>query len=72
MLQFRMRSLPPDPANPGAPQKFAVKPYIMDLDSTNGTHVNKERVPGRRYYELRERDVLTFGNSSREFVILCD
>ena len=65
-----MRPLPPDPENPMGPQKFEVKPYVMDLDSTNGTQVNAEKVPGRRYYELRERDVITFGNSTREFVLL--
>ena len=47
-----------------------VKPYLLDLESTNGTFVNGERMEGARYYELREKDVLKFGLSTREFVIL--
>lgn len=47
-----------------------VKPYILDLESTNGTFLNGERIESARYTELRERDVLKFGMSSREFVLL--
>jgi len=47
-----------------------VKPYIMDLESTNGTFLNGERLQPARYYEMRERDVLKFGMSSRDFVLL--
>jgi len=46
------------------------KPYIMDLESTNGTYLNGTRVDPMRYIELLERDVIKFGNSSREFVLL--
>ncbi|BEJ17952.1 hypothetical protein CspHIS471_0702290 [Cutaneotrichosporon sp. HIS471] len=47
-----------------------VKPYILDLDSTNGTYVNGQEVPKSRYYELRVNDVLKFGTSAREYVLL--
>mmetsp|Transcript_115401 Transcript_115401/g.320863 ORF Transcript_115401/g.320863 Transcript_115401/m.320863 type:complete len:185 (+) Transcript_115401:477-1031(+) len=47
-----------------------VKPYIMDLESVNGTFLNGERIQAARYTELREGDVLKFGMSSREFVLL--
>jgi len=47
-----------------------VKPYIMDLESTNGTFLNGKRLEPARYYEMMERDVLKFGMSSREFVLL--
>lgn len=47
-----------------------VKPYIMDLESTNGTFLNGDRIEPARYYEIKERDVLKFGMSSREFVML--
>ena len=30
----------------------AVRPYIMDLGSTNGTYVNNERIEAQRYYEM--------------------
>ena len=32
--------------------KSAVRPYIMDLGSTNGTYLNNERLDSLRYYEL--------------------
>ncbi|XP_078472497.1 smad nuclear-interacting protein 1 [Lampetra planeri] len=47
-----------------------VKPYIIDLGSANGTYLNNQRMDAQRYYELRERDVLRFGFSSREYVLL--
>lgn len=51
-------------------RKGEVKPYVIDLDSANGTKVNGEKVEGRRYVELRTGDVLGFGESSREYVLL--
>lgn len=59
------------PASGPAVQQL-VLPYLMDLDSTNGTFINGERIEGRRYYELREKDLLKFGSSSREYVLLKD
>lgn len=47
-----------------------VKPYIIDLDSANGTKLNKEDIPGSRYLELRDRDLIQFGHSSREYVLM--
>ncbi|XP_064400320.1 smad nuclear interacting protein 1-like isoform X2 [Halichondria panicea] len=47
-----------------------VRPYIIDLESTNGTYVNNNRIDTARYYELKEGDMLKFGFSSREYVIL--
>ena len=32
------------------------RPFIIDLESTNGTHVNGEAIPTSRYYELRASD----------------
>jgi smad nuclear-interacting protein 1 len=48
----------------------AVRPYLMDLGSTNGTFLNGERLEPQRYYELLEQDLLKFGNSSREYVLI--
>eukprot|EP01097_Dermamoeba_algensis_P000163 TRINITY_DN105_c0_g1_i7.p3 TRINITY_DN105_c0_g1~~TRINITY_DN105_c0_g1_i7.p3 ORF type:complete len:259 (-),score=79.35 TRINITY_DN105_c0_g1_i7:3998-4774(-) len=47
-----------------------VRPYIMDLESTNGTLVNKKRVESSRFIELKECDVLNFGFSTRDYVLL--
>uniref|UniRef100_A0A914C3X9 FHA domain-containing protein n=1 Tax=Acrobeloides nanus TaxID=290746 RepID=A0A914C3X9_9BILA len=46
------------------------KPYLMDLGSGNGTYLNNERIEAQRYYELKEKDVVKFGFSSREYVVL--
>ena len=55
----------------GNPVK-TVKPYIMDLGSTHKTFLNKNEIEDSRYYELRESDSITFGGSSREYVLLHD
>ena len=47
-----------------------IKPYIMDLESTNGTHLNENQLEPARYYELLEEDVLRFGKSDREYVLI--
>eukprot|EP00993_Chasmostoma_nieuportense_P003781 NODE_4483_length_781_cov_7.775229_g4324_i0.p2 GENE.NODE_4483_length_781_cov_7.775229_g4324_i0~~NODE_4483_length_781_cov_7.775229_g4324_i0.p2 ORF type:complete len:215 (-),score=51.72 NODE_4483_length_781_cov_7.775229_g4324_i0:71-715(-) len=51
-------------------QKTQVRPYVMDLETTNGTFVNQERLPTSRYVELHHKDVIQFGTSTREFVLL--
>uniref|UniRef100_H2Y4M2 FHA domain-containing protein n=1 Tax=Ciona savignyi TaxID=51511 RepID=H2Y4M2_CIOSA len=53
-------------------KKRRVKPYIIDLGSANGTYVNNERIEAQRYLELKEKDLLKFGFSSREYVLLHD
>merc|ERR1712151_681950 len=47
-----------------------VKPYIMDLESKNGTFLNGERIESSRYVELLEKDVVKFAMSSREYILL--
>ncbi|EME29379.1 Smad nuclear interacting protein 1 isoform 1 [Galdieria sulphuraria] len=63
VLQFRQ-------VMPKNGNKLVIKPYIMDLESTNGTFLNNERIESLRYYELLEKDLLRFGHSSREFILL--
>ncbi|KAF7298871.1 FHA domain-containing protein [Mycena indigotica] len=52
--------------------KGVIKPFIIDLESTNGTFVNGSAIPVSRYYELKASDVIKFGTSTREYVLLHD
>ncbi|KLO07093.1 SMAD/FHA domain-containing protein [Schizopora paradoxa] len=52
--------------------KTAIKPFIIDLESTNGTLVNDEKIPAARYYEIQPGDVIKFGLSTREYVLMRD
>ncbi|RDB14750.1 Smad nuclear-interacting protein 1 [Hypsizygus marmoreus] len=52
--------------------KSMTKPFIIDLESTNQTFVNDEAIPVSRYYELKAGDVIKFGLSTREYVLLHD
>ena len=64
VLQYR--SLPSKQQIIGEGTKLQCKPYLMDLESTNGTFINGVRLESARYYELRRGDVITLGASSRE------
>uniref|UniRef100_A0A182WNA5 FHA domain-containing protein n=1 Tax=Anopheles minimus TaxID=112268 RepID=A0A182WNA5_9DIPT len=66
VLQYR---LVPYERNDGTKSQ-CVRPYIIDLESSNGTFVNNKKIESKRYLELREKDVLKFGFSSREYVLL--
>ncbi|XP_046627026.1 FHA domain-containing protein DDL [Neodiprion virginianus] len=65
-LQFRLVSFQREDGGEGK----RVRPYLIDLESANGTHVNDIKLEPKRYHELLERDVLRFGFSSREYVLL--
>lgn len=47
-----------------------IRLYIIDLESANGTFLNNNKIEAKKYVELREKDVLKFGFSSREYVLL--
>jgi smad nuclear-interacting protein 1 len=47
-----------------------VRPYLIDLESANGTKLNKEIIPSSRYLELRDKDMIQFGDSTREYVLM--
>lgn len=47
-----------------------VKPYLIDLESANGTKLNGEQAPDSRYLELRDKDMVQFGLSTREYVLM--
>ncbi|WOO82004.1 Smad nuclear-interacting protein 1 [Vanrija pseudolonga] len=66
VIQFRQTT----ERNEFGDEKTEIKPYVLDLESTNGTYVNDAEIPKTRYYELRNKDVLKFGTSTREYVLL--
>ena len=47
-----------------------VKPYLIDLESANGTRLNGKKVEGGRYLELLDGDVIGFGESERDYVVM--
>ncbi|XP_076645600.1 smad nuclear-interacting protein 1 [Halictus rubicundus] len=66
VLQYRLVSFQKE----GGGEGRRIRPYLIDLESANGTFVNNVKLEPRRYHELLERDVLRFGFSSREYVLL--
>jgi smad nuclear-interacting protein 1 len=69
-LQFRMTEKREVVASGESRITRLVRPYVMDLGSTNGTFINGRKIEAERYVELLEKDVLRFGYSSREYVLL--
>lgn len=66
VLQFRYT----EKKNEWGEKKGAVKPYLIDLESANGTKLNGELLPKSRYIGLVSGDVINFGDSSREYVLM--
>lgn len=66
VVQFRHRVK----ANEFGDKDFRVRPYIIDLESSNGTLLNGEKIATSRYLELKTSDVLKFGLSEREYVVI--
>lgn len=65
-LQYRAVAFTRDDGSVGR----RIRPYIIDLDSANGTFVNNKKIEPRKYVELLERDVVKFGFSQRDYVLL--
>ena len=51
-------------------KKEVVRPYLIDLESSNGTFLNGERLDQARYVEIRDKDVMKLGSSTREYVFM--
>ena len=66
VIQFRLVEYERDDMTTGK----RIRPYIIDLESSNGTFVNNQKIEPKRYYELFEKDVIKFGFSTREYVVL--
>lgn len=65
-LQYRLVTFLRDDGTTGK----RIRPYLIDLESSNGTYVNNNKIEPRKYVELLEKDVIKFGYSSREYVLL--
>ncbi|UJR27090.1 hypothetical protein I4U23_008391 [Adineta vaga] len=63
VLQYRLRS---------DSHGHHIYPYLIDLDSTHGTYINRRRIESNRYYRLEENDAIKFGEYSKEFVLVLD
>ena len=66
VLQYRLV----DSEAPNGRKCRLIKLYIIDLNSTNGTYVNNKRIEPQRYIELKATDMLRFGFSTREYILL--
>lgn len=66
VLQYRLVPFTRDDGSTGK----RVRPYLIDLDSANGTFINNKKIESKKYVELLEKDVIKFGYSSREYVLL--
>ncbi len=49
-----------------------ILPYLMDLASVHHTLLNGAEVEDSRYYELRAKDCVKFGGSTREYILMLD
>lgn len=65
-LQYRLVPFKRDDGSTGK----RIRPYVIDLESANGTFINNKKIEAKKYIELIEKDVLKFGFSSREYVLL--
>lgn len=65
-LQYRLVPFTRDNGSAGK----RVRPYLIDLESANGTFINNKKIEAKKYVELLEKDVIKFGFSSREYVLL--
>lgn len=66
VVQFRYT----EKRNEYGERRGRVKPYLLDLESANGTWLNGERVEESRFVEIRDKDLIKFGESTREYVVM--
>ena len=50
--------------------EWEILPYLIDLNSTNGTYLNGDKIDNKKYYELREKDQLNFGDKNLDFLLM--
>lgn len=66
VIQFRYITT----TNEFGDKQSRVKPYLIDLESANGTKLNGKKLEASRYVELVDGDVIAFGDSEREYVMM--
>jgi len=49
---------------------ISITPYLIDLNSTNGTFLNGDKIDNSKYYELMDKDNLNFGDKKIDFVLM--
>lgn len=68
VIQFRKIDIEKEDGS----QSSVIRPYLMDLESSNKTYLNNKPIDPLKYYQLLKKDVIKFGYSSREYVVLID
>lgn len=66
VIQFRHKTT----TNEFGDKLSKVKPYIIDLESANGTKLDGKKIETSKYMELLDQDVVSFGDSEREYVMM--
>merc|ERR1712228_550328 len=66
VIQFRKKTS----LNATGEMETQCYPYILDMNSANGTCINGDKIKPLHYYRLFEHDVIKFGFSSRDYVVL--
>ncbi|KAF9638211.1 putative fha domain-containing protein snip1 protein [Lasiodiplodia theobromae] len=66
VLQFRHTTR----VNEYGDKDARVRPYLIDLESSNGTILNGKQIEATRFVEVMDKDVVKFGLSEREYVLM--
>lgn len=66
VLQFRHTTR----VNEYGDKDARVRPYLIDLQSSNGTILNGKAIEATRFVEVMDKDVIKFGLSEREYVLM--
>ncbi|KAK8256769.1 smad nuclear-interacting protein 1 [Phyllosticta capitalensis] len=66
VLQFRYTTR----TNEFGDKKSKVRPYLIDLESSNGTFLNGKKVEATRFVEVMAQDMIKFGQSEREYIMM--
>ena len=50
--------------------EWDILPYLIDLNSTNGSYLNGDKIDNQKYYELKDKDELNFGDKKIDFILM--